>query len=76
MNILENLKGYRTIVVNVTVAILGLLVALGIIPVAETISAEQVSSNIDAVFGAVAVVTGAVNVVLRVFTNTPVGEKQ
>ena len=71
-----SLKGYRTFIVNAVIAALGLLTALGLIPVGEAVSAEAISANIDVVIGAVAIVAAAVNAVLRLFTNTEPGSKE
>lgn len=72
---LSQLKGYRTVIVNVVVAVMGILVAFGVIPAAESVSPEVVGTNVDAFIGAIATIFGIVNVILRVFTNTPVGSK-
>lgn len=73
---LTSLKGYRTFIVNTVVAALGLLTAVGLIPVGETVAPEAVAANVDAVIGAVAILVAAINTVLRIFTDTKAGSKE
>lgn len=72
---LSNLKGYRTVIVNGVVALAGVLVAFGLIPAAETVSADQVASSVDALIGGITVAIAVVNFVLRAVTNTSIGAK-
>jgi len=61
---MRNLKGWRTIVANVAIAGLGVA--------GYEVDPEFVNTNIDAIFGGIA----AINMLLRLVTTTPVGEKE
>ena len=67
------LKGYRTFVVNLVIALVGVLVALGVIPAAEAVTAEQVDTAVNTLIGGVAVIVAVVNFLLRIVTNTKPG---
>lgn len=75
--ILETLKGYRTIIVNTLFALVGVLVILGVIPFATAsgVTQELIAQNVDTLIGSLGIIGAAVNVLLRVFTSTPVGSK-
>lgn len=75
MAILESLKGYKTVIVNVIIALIGVLTATGVIPLVDALSAEEVSQHVEALFGAFAVIGAVVNIAIRMFTNTAVGKK-
>lgn len=69
---LANLKGYRTLVVNAVVLGAGMLVGFGVLHVAAP-SADTVGSNFDAIAGWLTSGVAALNMVLRLFTTTPLG---
>lgn len=74
---LDSLKGYRTILVNTVFAFVGVLIVLGVIPASEAagITQESIAANIDMLIGGLGVAGAAVNIVLRLVTNTPAGSK-
>lgn len=74
MSILEKAKGYRTFTINAVLAVVGLLVAFGLVSAEEAIGAETIAANFDAIIGGLAAILGVVNVVLRTVTNTPPGK--
>lgn len=68
-------KGYRTLILSVITTLTGVLVALGIVDVAQVPDAEQVAAHYDAVYGAILAIVGALTGILRFFTDTPLGKK-
>jgi hypothetical protein len=74
---LASLKGYRTIIVNAVFALVGVFIALGILPASEAmgVTQEVIANNVDALIGGLGVVAAVVNVALRFVTNTPVRKK-
>jgi len=74
---LDGLKGYRTLIVNAVLALVGVLVALGVIPASEAmgVTQEVIAQNIDTLIGGLGVAAALVNVVLRLVTSTPAGKK-
>jgi fumarate reductase subunit D len=75
MAILASLKGYKTLIVNVIIAIIGILIATGVVPAVEALTAEEVSTHVEALFGAFAVIGAVINIFMRMFTSTPIGQK-
>jgi len=74
--ILTALKGYRTFTVNLVIALVGVLVALGVIPVAEAVTAEEVDAAVQALIGAAAIIVAVINFLLRLITNTKPGASE
>jgi len=74
---LASLKGYRTILINAVLALVGVLVALGVIPASQAVGVtqEMLSQNIDALIGGLGVAGAAVNILLRLVTTTPAGKQ-
>lgn len=68
---LHALKGYRTVIVNTIIAVIGLLAAFGVIP-----DPGDITSDTETVMGAIMVLISAANFVLRIFTDTKVGTKE
>lgn len=72
---LTKFKGYRTFVVNLIIAVVGVLTALGLVPVGFVLTPDQVAENFDVIAGSIAIVGAVLNFVLRLFTTSPAGEK-
>jgi len=74
---LESLKGYRTIIVNAVFALVGVLIALGVIPASEAmgITQEMIAQNVDTLIGGLGVAGAAINIVLRLVTSTKAGSQ-
>ncbi len=74
---LEQLKGYRTIIVNSLFAFAGVLIALNVIPASEAagVTQESIAQNVDLVIGALGVAGAVVNILLRLVTNTKAGKQ-
>lgn len=70
------LKGYRTFIVNLVIALVGVLVALGAIPVTEAVTADQVDAAVNALIGAVAIIVAVINFLMRLVTNTKPGQPE
>lgn len=70
---LENLKGYRTVLFNVIVGLL--LVWRAVAPGDEIPSESQVSTLLDSLYASLDAILVVGNIVLRKFTDTPVGRK-
>jgi len=75
--IFESLKGYRTLIVNAILALVGIFVALGVLSPSEAagVTQESVSANLDAIIGALGIAGAAVNILLRLVTNTKAGKQ-
>lgn len=69
-----SLAGYKTVVTGVLSMVVGLATAMGVVLDADTI--QTIASNIDLVVGGGMALYGAVMVVLRAFTNSPMFKKQ
>jgi len=76
VSVVHFLKGYRTVLVNAVIALVGVLTAFGVVPIDQLPSAETLTANFDAVIGGVAVIVAGVNFVLRMVTSTPVGKSE
>jgi len=74
---LASLKGYKTILVNAVFALVGVLIALGILPASEAmgVTQEAIAQNVDTLIGGLGVAAAVINVVLRLVTNSPAGKK-
>lgn len=74
----NSLKGFKTVIVQGIVALIGVLIALGVIPASEAAgySSEAVSQNFDLILGGALALVAAINTVLRFATSTPIGKKQ
>lgn len=67
------MKGYRTLIVNVLVALAGVLTAFGVVLPEDF--AQQLATNADAAIGAVTALVALANLLLRAITTTPIGQK-
>lgn len=74
---LDSLKGYRTVIINGILALVSVLVAFGVLSAADAagITQETVANQFDLILGGAGALIGAVNILLRLVTNTPVGSK-
>lgn len=74
---LESLKGYRTIIVNAIFAFVGVLIALNVIPASEAagVTQESIAQNVDTLIGALGIAGAAINVFLRLRTDTKAGKQ-
>ena len=64
---METLKGWKTVLTNGLLVIAGVLAQLGVV-LPETFA--------DDVTGIVVASVGVINIVLRAFTNSPIGKSQ
>lgn len=73
----NSLKGFRTIIVQAIIALVGVLVAVGVIPASEAagITQEYVSQQFDTILGGAISLVATLGVLMRLVTNTPVGKK-
>lgn len=67
------MKGYRTLVVSAVQLVVGLLAAFGYVLPEGT--EQALAENINVAIGAVLVITGIVQAVMRLMTDTPPMEK-
>jgi Mg2+/Co2+ transporter CorB len=74
---LNALKGYRTLIVNAVAVVVGLLVAFGVLSPADAagFSPDAVGAKFDAIVAAIMTLLGAVNMLLRLITNTKAGRQ-
>lgn len=70
---MANIKGYKTVVVGVLSIVGGVATAMGVTLDADAMKA--IATNIDVVVGGGMALYGAVMVVLRAFTNSPMFKK-
>ena len=84
MKLLQSIRGYRTIIVNVIAIAVSLLVAIGILPAAEYAGINQetvgdgfdsIAGNVDALVASVLGFLAVVNGALRFLTKGAVGQK-
>jgi hypothetical protein len=84
MKLLQSIRGYRTIIVNVIAIAVSLLVAIGILPAAEYAGINQetvgdgfdsIAANVDALVASVLGFLAVVNGALRFLTKGAVGQK-
>lgn len=77
MSILDQLKGWRTMIVMAIVAVVGILVALKVIPAdqAAGITQDSVGATFDLYLGMATTVVAGISALLRLFTTTPTGQK-
>lgn len=70
----KSLTGYRTLIVQAILAVVGLLVAFGAISAADAagVTQETVAQNVDTVIGAVMILGALVSSVMRLVTKGPV----
>ena len=68
---LEKLKGYRTVITAAITSIIGLLVSFGVL---SSDVAAAITTNADAVYGAVITIVGVVFAILRKNTDTALGQ--
>lgn len=70
---MANIKGYKTVVVGVLSIVGGVATAMGVTLDADAMKA--IAANIDVVVGGGMALYGAVMVVLRAFTSSPMFNK-
>lgn len=84
-SILYTIRGWRTIIVQASTMIIGLLVLFGVLPASEWAGVtpdvagqyfDSVTGAIDAAIGSVMVLLGIVNTWLRLITKGPVGKNE
>jgi hypothetical protein len=84
MKLLQSIRGYRTIIVNVIAIAVSLLIAVGLLPAAEFAGVNQetvgdgfdkIAANVDALVASVLSVLAVVNGALRFLTKGAVGQK-
>jgi flagellar motor component MotA len=59
------LKSQRALVVNLVIALIGVLTAIGLVPVGFVLTPEQVAANFDKIAGAIAIVGAIANFLLN-----------
>lgn len=77
-NFLNSLKGFKTLIVQAILALIGVLVALNVIPATEALhlTSEYVSNQFDVILGGAISLVATIGVLMRLITNTPVGKKE
>ena len=84
MKLLQSIRGYRTVIVNVIAIVVSLLIAVGLLPAAEFAGVNQetvgdgfdkIAANVDALVASVLSVLAVVNGALRFLTKGAVGQK-
>lgn len=70
---LDNLKGYRTVIFNVIMGLL--LIWRSVAPADEIPTDSQVQTLVDTVFSALDAILVVGNILLRKVTDTPLGQK-
>jgi hypothetical protein len=73
MNILDKIKGYRTVIVNAVGSAVGFAVGFGWVPQEL---ADAIAANADQIVGAILALWGSINVFLRFKTDTKIGEAE
>ena len=68
---LEKIKGYRTVIFNVSIAVLAVLYGEDVV-----VAAQNVDISSEETLAVVSTLIAAVNVFLRVITKTPIGKQQ
>ena len=68
------LQGYRTVIVNLLVAILGVIAV--VFPGADLPTPEELGLTVDQFIGALIAFIGVLNVILRALTSTPVFQRK
>lgn len=58
-------KSQRSLVVNLVIAIIGVLTAVNLVPVGFVLTPEQVAENFDVIAGAIAIVGAVANFLLN-----------
>lgn len=71
--IVAYVQSQRAFVVNLVIAIVGLLTAIGLVPVGFVLTPEQVAANFDQIAGAIAIVGALVNFILQVLDKAKKG---
>ncbi len=69
-------KGYRTLIFNVVTIAVTLAVAFGLIETEVAPTEEEINFFVENVTYVVVAVAATVNIVLRFFTDSPVGKKE
>jgi len=62
---LAHFKSQRALIVNLILAIVGILTAIGLVPPGFVLTPEQVAANFDQIAGAIAIVGAVVNFILN-----------
>ena len=69
-------KGYRTLIFNVVTIAVTLAVGFGLIETEVAPTEEEINFFVENVTYVVVAVAATVNIVLRFFTDSPVGKKE
>jgi hypothetical protein len=74
---LNGLKGFRTLIVQAVVALVGVLVALNVIPATEALvlTPEYIAEQFNVILGGAIALVSAIAVLMRLITKTPVGKQ-
>lgn len=67
--LLTHFKSQRSLIVNLIIAAVGLLTAIGLVPPGFVLTPEQVAANFDQIAGAIAIVGAVVNFLLNLKPN-------
>ena len=62
---LAHFKSQRALIVNLIIAVVGILTAIGLVPPGFVLTPEQVAANFDLIAGAIAIVGAVVNFILN-----------
>lgn len=69
------MKGYRTLVFNALMFLVGILVTTGVIGADDAPDADKINGILDHLDGIILLGAPIVNAILRFMTNTPAGQK-
>lgn len=67
--LLNHFKSQRSLIVNLIIAAVGILTAIGLVPPGFVLTPEQVAANFDQIAGAIAIVGAVVNFLLNLKPN-------
>lgn len=76
LDLSKMLKGYRTMIFNVTMSLAMILSATGVIAPEQVPGQEAVNTFLDNLSVVLGGVTVVINMILRAVTNTPLGRKE
>ncbi len=62
---IAHIKSQRALVVNLVIALVGVLTAIGLVPPGFILTPEQVAANFDQIAGAIAIVGAVANFLLN-----------
>ena len=69
MAFIAHFKSQRSLIVNLIIAVVGILTAIGLVPPGFVLTPEQVAANFDQIAGAIAIVGAVVNFLLNLKPN-------